>query len=137
MASDLANKIDPQNDRLKINNYLQVEEYTNIFAVGDIPNKEDKMAYFAGNQAEYVISLIRIIEEKKLHSKQYQASQYPSMLVTVGRKSGVSQLLTEGGFIIGDALAKFLKSKEFMKASTRSMSNYKTQSSDEVHQRNT
>ncbi|UJR12396.1 hypothetical protein I4U23_016573 [Adineta vaga] len=132
MTGDLANKIDPQNGRLKVDNHLQVEGYTNIFAVGDISNKEDKMAYYAGNQAEYVASLIRIIEGKKSYPKQYQSSQYPGMVVTIGRKGGVGQVPTKGGFIIGNTLTKFLKSKDFMTPRTRSMLNYKTQPSDEV-----
>ncbi|CAF1159794.1 unnamed protein product [Adineta ricciae] len=131
MMSDLADKVDTQSGRLKVNGYLQVEGHTNIFAIGDISNKESKMAYYAGNQAEYVASLIPIIERNKPYPKEYQPGQYPAMFVTLGRKGGVGQMPTKSGFIVGNTLVKLLKSKDMMTSRTQSMMNYKAHSLDE------
>ncbi|CAF1550233.1 unnamed protein product, partial [Didymodactylos carnosus] len=48
--------------RLNVNNYLQVDGYKNIFAIGDISSKESKMAFLAGRQAEFVAKLIPLIQ---------------------------------------------------------------------------
>ncbi|UJR17285.1 hypothetical protein I4U23_004179 [Adineta vaga] len=131
MKSDLAEKIDPQNGRLRVNGYLQVEGCTNIFAIGDISNKENQMAYYAEIQAEYVASLIRLIEGKKSYPKEYQASQYPVMFVTVGRNGGTGQLPIKSGLVVGNMLVKLIKSKDMFISRTISTMNYKAQSLDE------
>ena len=41
----LKSKINPQTGRLMVNNYLQVDGYENIFAVGDICDKEEKRVH--------------------------------------------------------------------------------------------
>ena len=44
---------------VQVNEYLQVEGFTNIFALGDCCNTADKkMAVFAGKQAECVVANI-------------------------------------------------------------------------------
>ncbi|CAF4044959.1 unnamed protein product, partial [Didymodactylos carnosus] len=80
--------------RLNVNNYLQVDGYENIFAIGDISSKESKMAFLAGRQAEFVAKLIPLIQQNKPYSKEYQPSPYPVMLLTIGRNGGVGQLAT-------------------------------------------
>lgn len=53
-ASSLAS-----NGALKVNDHLQVEGFSNIFAVGDCANvNEPKMAYHAGLHAAVVVSNI-------------------------------------------------------------------------------
>ena len=44
-----------ENGRIKVNEYLQVEGLTNVYAIGDCCNTtEDKMAAFAGRHGELV-----------------------------------------------------------------------------------
>ncbi len=97
----LKSKINSQTGRLIVNNYLQVDGFENIFAIGDISDKEGKMAYFAGEQADYVGKLIPLIEKKKPYPKEYQGHVYPGMFLSLGRNGGIGQLPMKGGTVVG------------------------------------
>jgi NADH dehydrogenase FAD-containing subunit len=97
----LKSKINPETGRLIVNNYLQVDGYENIFAVGDISDKEDKFAYLAGEQGGYVAKLIPLIKNKKSYPKEYQVHTTPAAIISIGRNGGVGQLPVKGGPVIG------------------------------------
>lgn len=97
----LKSKIDPQSGRIIVNNYFQVDGYENIFAVGDIAEKEDKFAFLAGEQAKYVAKLIPLIHQKKSYPKEYQVHTNRAIFLSVGRNSGIGQLPTKGGMLLG------------------------------------
>ncbi|CAF1301973.1 unnamed protein product [Adineta steineri] len=107
-AGPLVAELDPNKEgRLNVNEYLQVKGYTNIFAIGDISSKEEKLAFLADKQADYVASFITRIEHKKDFPEEYRPAKHPAMLVTLGRNGGVGQLPTKGG----STIVKYVKSK--------------------------
>lgn len=75
------------NGALKVNEFLQVEGYTNIYAIGDCADiKEPKMAYHAGLHAN--IAVANIINSMK---------QRPLKAYKPGTESlGIWQLLSLG-----------------------------------------
>jgi NADH dehydrogenase FAD-containing subunit len=101
LSSPLKTKLNPQTGRIIVNNYLQVDGYENIFAIGDISDKEDKFAFFAGEQGEYVAKLIPLIEKKKPYPKEYPVHTNRAIFLTIGRNGGIGQLPTKGGTILG------------------------------------
>jgi NADH dehydrogenase FAD-containing subunit len=101
LNSPFKSKINPQTGRIIVNNYLQVDGYENIFAIGDISDKESKLAYFAAEQGEYVAKLIPLLQRKKPYPKEYQSHLYPGMFLTIGRNGGVGQLPIKSGTVVG------------------------------------
>jgi NADH dehydrogenase FAD-containing subunit len=97
----LKTKINYQTGRLIVNNYLQVDGFENIFAIGDISDKEEKFVHLALDQAGYVAKLIPLIEKKKPYPKEYEIHLYPAMFLSLGRNGGIGQLPTKGGTIVG------------------------------------
>ena len=69
LNSPFKSHINPQTGRMRVNNYFQIEGYENVFAIGDICDKEAKFAYLAGEQGEYVANLIHLIHRKKPYRK--------------------------------------------------------------------
>lgn len=101
LNSPLKSKINPQTGRIIVNNYLQVDGFENIFAIGDICDKEAKFAYLAGEQGEYVAKLIPVIHRKKPYPKEYQVHANPAIFLSLGRNGGIGQLPNKGGTVIG------------------------------------
>lgn len=101
MNGPFKSKINPQTGRLMVNNHLQVDGYENIFAIGDIADKEDKFAYLAGQQGEYVGKFIPQIHQKKTNLKEYQPHLNRAIFLSLGRNNGVAQLPTKSGTIVG------------------------------------
>ncbi len=97
----LKSKLNPQTGRLIVNNYLQVDGFENIFAIGDICDKETKLAYLAAEQAEYVAKLIPVLDRKKPYPKEYQIHTNPAIFLSLGRNSGVAQMPNKGGTVVG------------------------------------
>ncbi|XP_008428719.1 ferroptosis suppressor protein 1 [Poecilia reticulata] len=88
-ASSLAGSI-AADGALKVNQYLQVEGFSNIFAVGDCADlREAKLAYHAGLHAYVAVSnIISSLSGKPL--TPYRTG-YVSMLLAMGRDDGVGQ----------------------------------------------
>uniref|UniRef100_UPI003AAC0051 ferroptosis suppressor protein 1 isoform X1 n=1 Tax=Centroberyx gerrardi TaxID=166262 RepID=UPI003AAC0051 len=84
-ASSLA-----ENGALKVNAQLQVEGFSNVFAVGDCADvREPKMAYHAGLHATVAVSnIINSVNKKDLTS--YHTGRV-TMLLAMGRDDGVGQ----------------------------------------------
>ncbi|CAF1311647.1 unnamed protein product [Adineta ricciae] len=128
----LQSKINPHTGRLMVNNYLQVDGYEKIFAIGDISDKEAKFAYIAADQANYVAKLIVLIEKQKPYPKPYQIHTNSLILLTLGRNGGVGQLPTSSGTLIGNIAVKCLKSKDIFTSRYRAALNYQSESDTET-----
>ncbi len=124
LNSSLKTKINPQTGRLIVNNYLQVDGFENIFAIGDICDKEQKFAFIAADQAKFVAKLIVLLKNKKSYPKEYQIHSDPMIAVSIGRNGGVAQLPITGGIVVGSLIVKHLKSKEMFSSRQRSELNY-------------
>jgi len=76
---------------LRVDEFLRVENYDHIFAIGDCANiKEAKLGYLADIQGEAVAkNMLRLVKGKKL--KAYKTNP-DIVLVPTGRKSGLVQL---------------------------------------------
>ncbi|KAM4032886.1 ferroptosis suppressor protein 1 [Anomaloglossus baeobatrachus] len=96
------------NGALKVTDYLQVEGYNNIYAVGDCADlREPKMAYHAGLHAQIAVTnIIHSLTDKPL--KTYKTGPV-TMLVSMGRNDGVGQL---NGYYVGRCLVTLLKSRD-------------------------
>ncbi|XP_071370849.1 ferroptosis suppressor protein 1 isoform X3 [Centroberyx affinis] len=104
-ASSLA-----ENGALKVNAQLQVEGFSNIFAVGDCADvREPKMAYHAGLHAAVAVSnIINSNNGKDL------TSYYPgrvTMLLAMGKDDGVGQY---SGFKLPRQLVALTKSQDLL-----------------------
>ncbi|KYQ88737.1 putative apoptosis inducing factor [Tieghemostelium lacteum] len=89
-------------------NHLQVEGYTNIFALGDIiPIPEFKTSYHAVEHANVASHNIHTLETSKDPSKAHK-SMKPTILCSFGPNDGVGEI---NGFVIGGFFAKLLKAK--------------------------
>ncbi|XP_068113569.1 ferroptosis suppressor protein 1 [Hyperolius riggenbachi] len=96
------------NGTLKVNDFLQVEGYSNIYAVGDCANlNEPKMAYHAGLHAKIAVTnIINGLKDKPL--KPYKTGAV-TMLLSMGRNDGVGQF---NGCYMGHALVTMAKSRD-------------------------
>jgi NADH dehydrogenase FAD-containing subunit len=101
LNSPLKSRINPQTGRIIVNNYLQVDGFENIFAIGDISDKEAKFAYFAGQQGEYVANLISLLQKKKPYPKEYPIHAYPGIFLSIGRNGGMAQFPFKSGTVVG------------------------------------
>ncbi|GAM23565.1 hypothetical protein SAMD00019534_067400 [Acytostelium subglobosum LB1] len=109
MAEHFGDAIDGEG-RLKVNEYMQVEGYQNIFAVGDITNVEEiKTLYNARNHAELLARNLKA--STTFSAKKWTKYKTPGtmMFVTLGRNDGLAHL--PNGMIIPGFLVKMVKSK--------------------------
>lgn len=91
---------------LKVNDYLQVEGFTHIYAIGDCANvREPKMAYHAGLHAKIAVdNIVKSLTGRTL--KAYKTGAL-TMVVSLGRNDGVAQI---SGWYLGRCLATYAKS---------------------------
>ena len=92
LSSPFKSNLNSETGRIIVNNYLQIDGYEKIFAIGDISDKEGKLAYYGAEQAEYVAKLIISIQQKKPYPKEYQTHPYVGMFITIGRNGGIGQM---------------------------------------------
>nr|XP_060624846.1 ferroptosis suppressor protein 1 [Anolis sagrei ordinatus] len=106
-SSSFVNKL-ASNGALKVNDYLQVEGYDNIYAIGDCADvKEPKMAYHAALHADVAVTnIINSLTQKPL--KIYTPGSL-TFLISMGRNDGVGQI---SGIYIGHFLVTVAKSKD-------------------------
>lgn len=96
--------------RLNVNEFMQVEGHSNIFALGDIAGKHTKLAFLAGQQGELTgANLLSLKANKKL--KAWKPMDKPAAFISLGRKSGYGQF---GDSIMGPFIVAAMKSKAFM-----------------------
>jgi NADH dehydrogenase FAD-containing subunit len=97
-----------QNNRIKVNNLLQVEGYENIFAIGDCCNtEENKMAAYADAHGLHVVGVISNTAKGK-QVKPYKTS-FVGMLVPVGSNGGVGNI---NGMNLPGPIVTVLKSRD-------------------------
>ena len=70
-------------------------------SIGDISDREEKLAYLAGEQATYVAKLIPCIQQKKAYPKEYARHSNPAIFLSLGRNNGIGQLPNKSGTVIG------------------------------------
>lgn len=82
------------NGALRVNEFLQVEGYSNVYAIGDCADvKEPKMAYHAGLHANVVVAnIVNSLKQRPL--KAYKPGK---------GSSGASQFLESLGLDMGKA----------------------------------
>ncbi|XP_070697259.1 ferroptosis suppressor protein 1 [Pempheris klunzingeri] len=95
---------------LKVNAHLQVEGFSNVFAVGDCANvNEPKMAYHAGlHAAVAVTNITNSLNDKELTS--YRTGNI-TMLLAMGHNDGVGQF---NGWKLPRCLVTFGKSRDLL-----------------------
>ncbi|XP_069835269.1 ferroptosis suppressor protein 1 [Dendropsophus ebraccatus] len=96
------------NGALKVNDHLQVEGHSNIYAVGDCADlREPKMAYLAGLHGKIAVTnIIHSLMQKPL--KTYKPGPV-TMLLSMGRNDGVGQF---NGYYIGRYCVALVKSRD-------------------------
>jgi NADH dehydrogenase FAD-containing subunit len=105
------------NGRLKVDDKLRVVGMKNVFAIGDISNREFPMGYLATKQGEYIAEYFKkVIVGKAKEMKDYYVAPVPSAIVSLGRNAGVAQLAGPGmgkaGRVFGSTIAKSAKSRD-------------------------
>ncbi|XP_072484820.1 ferroptosis suppressor protein 1 isoform X2 [Notamacropus eugenii] len=106
------------NGTLMVNDHLQVQGFSNIFAIGDCADvKEPKTAYHAGLHASVVVSnIINSLKQKPLTIYKPGSLTY---LLSMGRNDGVGQI---SGFYVGRLMVRFVKSRDlFVSTSWKTM----------------
>ncbi|XP_037660774.1 ferroptosis suppressor protein 1 isoform X2 [Choloepus didactylus] len=106
------------NGALRVNEYLQVEGYSNIYAIGDCADvKEPKMAYHAGLHANIAVTnIINSLKQRPL--KAYKPGAL-TFLLSMGRNDGVGQI---SGFYVGWLMVRLIKSRDlFVSTSWKTM----------------
>jgi len=101
----MAGKLD-ENNRIKVDEFLKVEGFSNIFAIGDCCNtSEDKMAAHAQFHAKNVAANI-VLEACGKPMKAYK-QVFDGMLITVGSRAGAGSI---NGWYIPQFLVVWYKS---------------------------
>jgi apoptosis-inducing factor 2 len=112
-----AEQLDRQG-RVKVTPQMQVEGYSNIFAVGDLTNvDEPKMGLLSGAHASIVAANIKTLQKSEPQKtlKIYQPSTNPLIIVPLGENKGAGQFpLTKSGIVVGAFLAKQIKGKTLL-----------------------
>lgn len=106
------------NGALRVNEYLQVEGCSHVYAIGDCADvKEPKMAYHAGLHANVAVANI-VNASKQRPLKAYKPGAL-TFLLAMGRDDGVGQI---GGFYVGRLLVRLAKSRDlFVSSSWKTM----------------
>uniref|UniRef100_A0A3Q2P824 Ferroptosis suppressor protein 1 n=1 Tax=Fundulus heteroclitus TaxID=8078 RepID=A0A3Q2P824_FUNHE len=99
-----------ENGALKVNDHLQVQGFSNVFAVGDCADlPEPKLAYHAGLHASVAVTnIINSVSGKQLTT--YQPGSV-TMLLAMGRDDGVGQF---NGFRLPRWLVALGKSRDLL-----------------------
>ncbi len=94
-----------EKDQIKVNQYLQLKKYDNIFAAGDINNVNlEKTAQNAIAQAKIIVKNIKTIKENKL-LQSYKAKQTP-LVISLGKYNGI---FSWGKFVFTGIIPGILK----------------------------
>ncbi|KAF2073244.1 hypothetical protein CYY_005441 [Polysphondylium violaceum] len=114
LTTHFSNVIDQQG-RIKVNKSLQVEGYSNIFAIGDVNNvPELKTSFNAGFHASVVAKNIPLIEKsndfKTPKLNEHNVAAQAMIGISFGKSDGLLQM--PNGWVFGAFLMKMLKSKD-------------------------
>ncbi|XP_034519478.1 ferroptosis suppressor protein 1 [Ailuropoda melanoleuca] len=106
------------NGALRVNEYLQVEGCSHVYAIGDCADvKEPKMAYHAGLHASVAVTnIVNSMKQRPL--KAYKPGAL-TFLLAMGRNDGVGQI---SGFYVGRLMVRLAKSRDlFVSSSWKTM----------------
>uniref|UniRef100_A0A452TQL9 Ferroptosis suppressor protein 1 n=1 Tax=Ursus maritimus TaxID=29073 RepID=A0A452TQL9_URSMA len=106
------------NGALRVNEYLQVEGCSRVYAIGDCADvKEPKMAYHAGLHASVAVTnIVNSMKQRPL--KAYKPGAL-TFLLAMGRNDGVGQI---SGFYVGRLMVRLAKSRDlFVSSSWKTM----------------
>ncbi|XP_008046711.1 apoptosis-inducing factor 2 [Carlito syrichta] len=106
------------NGALRVNEYLQVEGHSNVYAIGDCADmREPKMAYHAGLHANIAVAnIVNSMKQRPL--KAYKPGSL-TFLLSMGRNDGVGQI---SGFYVGRLMVRLAKSRDlFVSTSWKTM----------------
>lgn len=109
-SSELASKLD-ESDRVKVTPSLRVEEFDNIFCLGDINNvKEEKLGYLAVLQAELAVkNFTALLKSKDAKLKAWVPfNGTPAAFITLGSGGGTGHL---GNCVVPSCMVGMMKSK--------------------------
>ncbi|XP_063637926.1 ferroptosis suppressor protein 1 isoform X1 [Pan troglodytes] len=103
---------------LRVNEHLQVEGHSNIYAIGDCADvRTPKMAYLAGLHAN--IAVANIVNSVKQRPLQAYKPGALTFLLSMGRNDGVGQI---SGFYVGRLMVRLTKSRDlFVSTSWKTM----------------
>ncbi|XP_066205709.1 ferroptosis suppressor protein 1 isoform X2 [Saccopteryx leptura] len=103
---------------LRVNEYLQVEGCTHVYAIGDCADvNEPKMAYHAGLHAN--IAVANIVNSMKQRPLKAYTPGALTFLLAMGRNDGVGQI---SGFYVGRFMVRLAKSRDlFISTSWKTM----------------
>uniref|UniRef100_A0A3Q1LSN9 Ferroptosis suppressor protein 1 n=2 Tax=Bos TaxID=9903 RepID=A0A3Q1LSN9_BOVIN len=98
------------NGALRVNEYLQVEGYSHIYAIGDCADvREPKMAYHASLHANVAVAnIVNSMKQRPL--KTYKPGSL-TFLLAMGRNDGVGQI---SGFYVGRLMVRLAKSRDLL-----------------------
>ncbi|TKC51627.1 hypothetical protein EI555_008943 [Monodon monoceros] len=101
---------------LRVNEYLQVEGYSHIYAIGDCADvREPKMAYHASLHASVAVAnIVNSMKQRPL--KAYKPGSL-TFLLAMGRNDGVGQI---SGFYVGRLMVRLAKSRDLLGGFTQS-----------------
>ena len=99
--------------QVKVNSYLQVQGYKNIFAIGDIVNTgEPKLITTADAHANLVAENLRRLAANKPDLVEYHPKTAATVVVPLGTTGGAVQLpLGKNGIVLGAWAASLIKGK--------------------------
>eukprot|EP01132_Coremiostelium_polycephalum_P004743 gene4743-5920_t len=104
------NELLDETGRIQVNDFLQVGQFKNIFAIGDITNvKEIKTAYNARYHSNIVAKNINFIEGNKIEKMVKHKPTPPAVSLALGRRDGIAMF--PNGWILGGFITGNLKSK--------------------------
>ena len=94
-----------ERNQIKVNNYLQINEFQNIFAGGDITGiKEEKTAQTSERHADFIIKNIMALEKRSALEK-YTSKKRP-MVISLGKRDAI---LDNGNFVMTGFIPALLK----------------------------
>ncbi|TMW60855.1 hypothetical protein Poli38472_000897 [Pythium oligandrum] len=104
---------------VRVNPHLQLDSmnYHHIFAIGDVNNSSaPKLAYWAGEQAKYVVNKIvgLIRKTQTTVTKPFPNVGLEVLFLPLGPNGGVIQLPFFGGLVFGNFLTRMFKSKDML-----------------------
>jgi len=107
-----SSKFDEKSNLLKVNQFLQVEGYDNVYALGDCVNTpEHKMAAHAGTHANCIAS--NFIKELKGQEKSPYKQKFNGMVVPVGPYDGAGWI---NGWTVPAIVVSLFKGRSLMSA---------------------
>ena len=99
-------KLINEKDQIKVNDFLQMEGFNNIFVAGDVSSVlEEKLAQVARYHAQYIVKNIKALEKNK-ELKKYSKKKRV-IVISLGKYNGIFEY---GNFILTGLIPSIMKS---------------------------